>query len=398
VVDAGDEGKASEPGFFTCGWSRGRRPNRSHCRVGWGTMIAVGTLFAGSLRGQTPTMRDSAGIRIVENPSRSTAPVAFRFGARTLDLGGPANNPDDEFMRGLAKAGLRLPDGTVAVPDVSRIHFFDAKGLRLSILGRLGAGPAEFRSINAAEFCRTRGDTLIAGDYRNGRFAIIHHNRVVRTTSYRDFGSAVVGCFGDGTVLMQGGLPGSAPTYVVRLRRVSLDGSLVAEFDDLVYRVPSSLTHNVRVAVRTVGQRVFVGDGATSEIRVYDSNGKLVEIVRTNDKPRRIAAAEAERSQGAQTQGVNAPSRPSTYPTYHNFRLDPEGRLWVQDFIDEPNSGRWWTAFDAQGRLIGRLEVPSLGGMAPPTVAGFGVNEVQVARVDADGFVHISFYQLVRDN
>src|SRR6185503_18847722 len=94
---------------------------------------------------QTPRSRDGEGVRIVENGSRLTAPIAFRLGDRpSFDVGGLQQDPADEFdTHNYYLHGVRLSDGRVAVLDKSRVHFFDATGKRLKIVGRAGEGPGE---------------------------------------------------------------------------------------------------------------------------------------------------------------------------------------------------------------------------------------------------------------
>ena len=303
-------------------------------------LVSAGTV----LTAQSPVERDSAGIRIIENPSRAAAPVVFRLGEPVLDLGGPAENPDVELKQGRGSGaltppgGLRLSDGTVAVPDAVRIQLFDARGRRAGMFGMFGAGPAEFRSLGPAEFCRTRGDTLIAGDYRNGRFAVIHGQSVVRTSAYSaQFGGGLAGCFDDGTILMKGGLPNfRTPTYTVRLNRLRLDGTLANDLG-------------------------------------------------------------AERALNTQSPAFREMARgwqPDTYPAYFTVLVDPDGRLWVQDGSPRRTDRDGWTAFDSNGRLIGRLELPRMIGQRPAAVVNFGVNEVQVRQQDADGFYHLVFYPI----
>jgi hypothetical protein len=325
--------------------------------------------------------------------------VVFRLGARTLDLGGPAGNPEVEFGRGIL-GGFRLTDGLIVVPDIVRVQYFDAQGRRSGTLGRSGSGPSEFRSLSPLEFCRTRGDSIVAGDYRNGRFAVIHNRRVVRTTSYSgQFGATLAGCFDDATVLMQGGLPNfRTPTYTVRLNRLRLDGTLVHHLGDFVLGSPSPVTGLIHPTIRSWGQRVYVGDGVTSEIRIYHSDGRLTHIIRTADTPRRLTAAEVEQALSRQTpafQEIARVWRPQAYPTFGTFAVDAVGRLWIQDGPPRRADRDGWTAFDVDGRVLGRLEVPRMIDGRPYSVAAFGENEVQVRWYDADGFAHLSFIQLL---
>jgi hypothetical protein len=82
---------------------------------------------------QEARSRDSAGVRIIENPARKDAPVRFRLGDKPLfEVGGIESNPDEEFdhKQGYLR-GVRLSDGGLAVMDVSRVHYFDENGKRV---------------------------------------------------------------------------------------------------------------------------------------------------------------------------------------------------------------------------------------------------------------------------
>jgi hypothetical protein len=147
-------------------------------------VVAAGcTVAIQGCRPADPRSRDSAGIRIVENPSRRTAPVAFRLGQVAFDVGGLDTNQDNEFnpRQGQMRAAV-MSSGHFAVTDVNRIHIFDETGKRLRIVGRSGRGPEEFGNI--VSICRARGDTLVVGDSPNGRVAILDSaGRFVRTIS-----------------------------------------------------------------------------------------------------------------------------------------------------------------------------------------------------------------------
>lgn len=358
---------------------------------------------AGVVAAQAPIERDSAGIRIVENRSRATAPIAFRLGAKTTDIGGEAADLDDEFnARRLGSfKGVRLSDGSLAVINAIRVQLYDTRGQRTGVFGRSGAGPQEFASLNAAEFCRTRGDTLVASDYRNGRIAIIYQRNVVRTMPLSgEFGGAMVGCFDDGTMLLQGGLPNfREPTYTIRLNRLRLNGTLANAIGNFELRSPSPVAGLIHPSVVVAGQRVYVGDGNSSEVRVYRADGRLVQIIRSADAVQRITQADVERALTRSSPAARNMWRPETFPAYARLLAAPDGRVWVRDFAFLASAlvSDGWTAFDVDGRLIGRLEIPRTIGARSTSVLAFGMNEVQLTERDADGFYHLAFYPLIRD-
>ncbi|MGH7470698.1 MAG: hypothetical protein ACRENP_22345 [Longimicrobiales bacterium] len=295
------------------------------------------------LAGQNPVVRDSAGVRIVENPARMRAPVTFRLGTTpVLDFGGPdESKPDNEFAanQGYLR-GVRLSDNGLAAIDVVRVQYFDARGKRVRIAGRSGSGPEEFLYLTSV--CRTRGDTIMVSDSRNGRLGILDQNgAIVRTVKQSELGSPPFdGCFDDGTVLLAHYAP-MAPGAIrsTRLTRVRLDGSVVNTIGDFSFAPFESVTQS-EPAVIASGQRVYIGDPRFSEIRVYSADGKLTSIIRSADPPVRITDAQREeRMRSSIPRDVSATEvtarmarmrslpRPANWPAYRRVYVDPRGTL-----------------------------------------------------------------------
>src|SRR3954469_12534202 len=82
---------------------------------------------------QPARVRDSVGVRIIENGPRLTAPIAFQLGDKpSFDVGGLQQDPADELTsrNGYPRA-IRLSNGSVAVLDRTRVIFYDASGKRI---------------------------------------------------------------------------------------------------------------------------------------------------------------------------------------------------------------------------------------------------------------------------
>src|SRR5690242_13542419 len=104
------------------------------------------TSLIASLPAQAPTVRDSAGIRIVMNPGLSAARETFTYHPEAMyDVGGLEDDPEKEFnsRQGYLR-GVFLSNGSFVATDEWRMQFFDAKGKRLGILGTKGSGPEDF--------------------------------------------------------------------------------------------------------------------------------------------------------------------------------------------------------------------------------------------------------------
>lgn len=99
----------------------------------------------------------------------------------------------------------------------------------------------------------------------------------------------------------------------------------------------------------------------------------------------------------ARLQRLRAMPRPETWPTYETIAVDPSGRLWVRDYTTARPAPIGWTAFDASGRLIGRLVIPApREGEMPLQFITFGTDHVIVRRFDEDRATYLTVYPLQR--
>ena len=144
---------------------------------------------------------------------------------------------------------------------------------------------------------------------------------------------------------------------------------------------------------------------------MYSIQGKLVSIIRTADVPQPLSKSDLEKLpvtsyranateseiQDAKRRNAAA-SHTKTWPSYDRIMPDLSGRLWVQHWTATPMAlePTGWTAFDASGKMLGRLIIP-----APDTkerrqlVVSFGKDEVFVKRSDDDGAWHYLAYPLL---
>jgi hypothetical protein len=371
--------------------------------------IAAQVVATDAGRAQAPIGRDSAGVRIIDNPSRLSAPITFSLGsAPVFDVGGAEIEPSLEFhhKQGYLR-GVPLSRGGFAVIDVFRVHVFNDRSARVRVVGRQGNGPLEFLYLTA--ICRTRGDTVLVGDGNSRRLAVLDETtRIIRTIAMRDLGSPPFDfCFDDGTFVLQrwvGEMVGGVRQ--LRLSRIRADGSVANVIAVFPARVIDVVTQ-AEVAVVAAGKRLYYGDGESNEVRVYSARGGLLRIIRTSDKRTRITDTDIERrlavmvpvsarvsasARTKQLERLRAMPHASHWPAFGRIHVDPAGRLWVQDYRMSYPAPDGWTVFDPAGRVLGRLILPAPQSGSPPEVVGFGVRSIYVKRYDADGGLHLTEY------
>jgi hypothetical protein len=369
-------------------------------------LLVVSSLWTTSAVGQAPKVRDSAGVRIVENASRLKAAVTFSLGAPTFDAGGLQANPDDEFSpRQPYFDAVRLSDGTMVISDRVRLQLFDRTGKRIRVTGRSGQGPGEFANI--VGMCRVPGDTVLVADSPNGRVAVIDRTgRFVRTTPVTGRVPLLTNaCFDDGTFLASDRARSSNVGMQLILQRATLSGAAPRDLTQLRQEPMDAAREGLRTLAR--GSAFYVGNPGASEVRRFDNTGKLQLIVRSDDRPPPFVKADMD---SLPTHGVAGPgggatmkllpgeAMPTEWPTFGRVAVDLAGRIWIQDFRKfNAIAPDGWTAFDANGAMLGRLVIPvPANADAKRTVLSFGRDEVFVRRLDDDGALHLTIYPLVR--
>ena len=371
-------------------------------------------IFATSLHAQAPIVRDSAGIRIVMNPALSAAKELFVFQREpSYQVGGLEEDPVKEFKgnQGYLR-GVFLSDGTLAVTDEWRLQFFDRQAKRIAIVGTNGAGPGDFRYIEG--ICRTRGDTLVVHDSHNARNVIIAPNRKVVSSfpSKVDGRMTFSSCFDDGTVvLVKAEYDRAANSSSVRYVRARLDGTVI----NPLLTSPSvryDFVTAIGEGVATGGQRFYYSVPGSSEITAYNTAGRPVLIIRHATVPEKIADAEAlvrmaymlPRDGSKPTEADIAAQRaeafkswksrphPEYWPLHGQIHLDPDGQLWVKQYVKTRDAPNVWVAFATDGRMLGKVVLPS----GRVEVINFGKASVLMRTYDEDGATHLVSHAITR--
>jgi hypothetical protein len=363
------------------------------------------TLRPPQTNGPRPTIRDSAGTRIVEYASLYGAPPAFRVASRPyLHLGGLTDGSDSELdSRHPWLGAVELSNGTIVVNEFTRLKFFSRAGDLLRTAGRRGSGPGEFTQTR--EVCVLRGDTLLVIDYSDGRLSLWDdQGRHVRTLMRPGF-IPLNACSADGTVIVRDpNLISSVDRFGTPLfeyLHLNLDGRIVRRLGALpaemyigpILREPVILPH---------GHDLYVADARAFELRVYRLGGRLVRIVRVLEPAPAISEGEwhslvdgmlPPRLAGDQRESFRSrllgQGRPAAFPAFRRVQLDPAHRIWVQDYRRPTR----WTVFDSAGALRGQVKLASLG-LTGPELVLVSADHIVVRSRDADGAVHLSWYSI----
>ncbi len=351
-------------------------------------LAAVATACADNdTRGAT-IVRDSAGVRIVENrwSDPSAIPVCTVDSAPSLDIGVVAGDPDYQLHR--VFDALRLSDGRIAVVNQgsAEVRFYDAQGRYAGAVGREGDGPGEFRGAQAAW---QDGDSLLVWDDELQRFSVFLLDgsfvRSFQITPVLMNAPQVLGPVGAGIQVayhhVEFDPPGLTPQWLDHMR-YDRAGAVIDTIGRHPYgtygpigRPEDAMAGRTLFEARTVmtasAEHVFVSQGDEPEFRVLDGDGGVAEIVRWPEGDRTVRREHVERYREERLAQSDDPTWrrlilvsvdevpvSERFPAVLDLRVDDVSRVWVQSY-PRPGAGpgRHWLVFGSDRRIACRADV-----------------------------------------
>ncbi len=350
---------------------------------------------------QTASLRDSAGITIVENGLPAPSPLERWRLSETppTEIGTLDGDPNHQFSE-IASA-FRLSDGRIVVADRGsrEIRFFAADGTHLETVGGRGQGPGEFQRLHSLD--RLPGDTLVASDWPVGALTwfasdgtYLFNSRIgpyrpgligrmladgsllVDVYQRASYGNELEwwAVYGEGDRFRPSGVivrHGAGSEQVDTLGPITGEEWFrVGKWRQglVIHALPFALTTGVAWS----SERLYVADTGRPEIAVHRFDGALERLIRWQQK----ATPVTERDRGEFRQLVlgtlRQPSRrpdyerwlsqvpyPSAKPALRSLATDASGRVWVETWREGGAKQTPWLVFSAEGTLTAWVDVPS---------------------------------------
>jgi hypothetical protein len=369
---------------------------RHRCKHGPILLLLLASCGEAGARPDLSSVRDSAGVTIIDNVFPDSADVRW-WAIETvplLDIGGAeAEEAQSLFQVGDAR---RLADGRIVVTNggAGDVRYYAAGGAHIRTTGRRGDGPGEFQ--RPGSILLLPGDSILVVERFGGRASVLDPDG----SFARDFrmgadgpGVGVVGRLGDGSFVATrvsfapGDVSDGLQRQRVTLVTLGADGTVIDSVVTLpgaerVIHLSGSAGALTSVEIRTPpfarstvfaarGDEIFAGTQDSPQIDVYDTDGSLRRIVRTGAPmetvtPEHIGAwiervyANAPPEIREQHRGRrDDPNAGEAVPPYSALEIDDAGNLWVADYDDRIDPAGGWSIHDAEGRLVARIRLPA---------------------------------------
>lgn len=350
-------------------------------------------------------VRDSAGVRVVENATPS--PLRVRVGPDPLFVVG-WNEGGPLFT--WPQSGRILPDGGALIGEFGdgTVYRVGPEGSVVDTWGGKGEGPGEYQAIDAILLA---GDSMVVTDSRVGRITIVAPDRQVRTEplpgGFLHQGSALWN--DDRLLLVPGnsyaGTPEVRPEWVFETQPVLALDLATSTVDTLAHLPHLRRWYGTRGGspgpIQVKGQgggfgggfgnasgdasRDAPGDGFAwarsdrPEVRWYDVEGRVQQIARWTEDPAPLSSEWREAVKDRYREAYTSSGRDDAFieaqlaqvdegldrhegplPYWSDLHVDRMGSAWLARYRPPGEVPGEWRVLDRDGVDRGWVELPGV--------------------------------------
>lgn len=378
---------------------------------------------AGNSGADTAVVRDSAGVRIVENhaPAWSEEDAWEVDPSPAVTIG--VMDGDQNYLLTEVVGVARLSDGRILVVNggTAELRFYDSDGAFVAAAGGQGRGPGEIAGV-PLQFLLSSGDTIVVLDMPSWNVVRFDGRGTYIDRRQLDRGIVVAqvppGSHSESVSLLPGGgfmapvneiPPRPEPAghrrpggYLV----VSAAGetTFLEPFPYYDYR---SFEFGRRSLFAIGPQSLALGDNETYEISLYSPSGELTRRVR-NMRPNRVVTSEdlagvraklvgnalTPEQQSEWAKDFDEADHAETFPAFSALFIDRLGCLWVRQHPPvevDADTPVGWDIYDPDGIFLGELSLP-----ASLRLHDAGEDYVLGVKYDEMGVERVQLYPLTR--
>jgi hypothetical protein len=369
-----------------------------------------------ALTASTPSIENALSVR--------QAVQEWRLGSLIATLGEPASEVEFDLVSSafLTTKGIVVADG-----GAKQLRFFGNDLRQVSVAGRDGSGPGEFRRFTRV--FRVAHDSFGVYDAALRRVTIVGGDGdIARTMSIGAVGGGrlgaptVVGILSNGSLASFTAPPPNATNArsaglvnlvasvhvhspsggIIRTLGQAPGGQLYLEVADGQVASWTPMCQRV-VSAYVQDDRIFIGDGSTPAVVVFSSSDtasairwtapdlrlspRLVEQYRQ----RALDSAPTEARRRQLEMSFDRVPVPEKMPAYDGLLVDREGNVWVAEYLRPDAQTRRWRVFRPDGSEAAQIVVPM-----QLTITDVGRDRVIGVMRDASGLETVKVYALMQ--
>ncbi|HEX6643791.1 MAG TPA: hypothetical protein VF037_03890 [Gemmatimonadales bacterium] len=376
------------------------------------------------------TLRDSAGIRIVEHSAEAFRRLPeWEIAAEAAVTVGGAGAPDDDLSE--VAGGYLAPDGTIVVADAAarEIRVYSADGSIRRSLGRQGSGPGEFTIITSVW---QQGDSTAVYDMSAKRLTVLPNDgsppRVVPlglTGLLESMQGAARGHLVTSRLDVQAllGVTSETERVPMHLLVITPDGEAIDTVatvqgpafylpaDSPGWSGPATVGLGPETRLLAVGDTILVATNERFELVGYGLDGRPATIIRVAVPRRPVTQEDVELSRRQAWEEFEARARnmpPEITAQYRSFleaqryaahlpfvgslAADAGGNIWVQEYPRPGDDADRFTIVGRDGALLARATLP-----AGLELLAAGNDRILGLSRDADGVQQVRVHRLGRE-
>ena len=334
--------------------------------------------------GPSSATRDSAGIRVIENPRPAEGSrLAWRIGpGPVVSIG--TRRGEGPYMLHQVWDALKLRDGRIVVANsgTNELRVFDPSGTWLETWAGQGEGPGEFFELAyidhwpgdsiAAWWGPRRGISVFDSEGNFGRTFALERNRDDPMALHVN----PIAVRSDGSILV-GHDPFSLDPVLVEVR--GAEGQLLSSLGEHPGRGEQSI-FGASMPREPWGDLIVISPADRYEIRAFSVDGTLARIVRWGQVPRSptredvdayieervswyppdLTPAEIAEYRTQKRKEWRSEPVAEHFPAFSSVIADKLAHLWVEEYesVADDYPARLWTVFDPEGGVLGYFETP----------------------------------------
>jgi hypothetical protein len=302
------------------------------------------------------TVEEVDGVTVVKNPKEPVYGEEIFEIEEELSIG--VAEGAEEYMFQDAREVVADNSDRIFVSDFRSVHIkiFDKFGNYITTIGRKGQGPGEFGQITNIQI--TPENELLVHDRYTRRLSFFSlDGKYLRTEQLKGIQAGRIEVNSKGNYLVRTyDFEEGTLNAAVELKKYSPDLEFVGTIAKDKYRNAQVPLQPSMASKFLPSNLIVCGFRESYEFQILDSEGNVIQKILRDYIPVEISEKERAIRQLPQSNEL-----PSHFPSFQDFSVDEEGRIYAQTFERQRDGDKfYYDVFDSEGKYICKVRLNAL--------------------------------------